>query len=171
MARGSPNAPTQTRRAKRVRDETMTPNRRCLQSACSARVSFLESNLISGNPLFSRQAVIIIVHHLCNDPPACLPLRSSGLCGSRPSGSWSKASAPPKVADRFVLWTFSNRPRGQRLWGEPQRPDERRGPKRPGLAERRCSVTRRQGCPKWHHNAIGAFTAAAWLGIFFTEEH
>src|SRR5215470_1071992 len=78
------NAASQTRRAKRVRDETMTPKRRCLQSACSARVSFLESNLISGNPLFSRQAVIIIVHHLCNDPPACLPLRSSGLCGSQP---------------------------------------------------------------------------------------
>lgn len=29
---------------------------------------------------------------------------------------------------------------------------------------RRCSVTRRRGCPNWNHSAIGAFTAADWLG-------
>src|SRR5688572_1338785 len=29
-------------------------------------------------------------------------------------------------------------------------------------AERRCSVTRRQGCPNWNADATGEFTGAAW---------
>jgi hypothetical protein len=34
-------------------------------------------------------------------------------------------------------------------------------------AERCCSVTRRQGCPNWNQDAIGAVTAAAWLARHF----
>ena len=38
------------------------------------------------------------------------------------------------------------------------------------VAERRCSVTRRQKCPNWKRRAIGAFTGAAWFGSVMIED-
>jgi hypothetical protein len=39
---------------------------------------------------------------------------------------------------------------------------------KPQEAERRCTVTRRQGCPRWHRGAIGAFDAAGLSGVSLT---